>query len=409
MAFAPFASTEDSPSQAFLANNNDEDSDFATLDSMTPRVYNASHHYGQQQPQQQTSQHFGAIVSHSLYNNQGTSSSGTSADGSMNSGGTGDNNIGRVGDGVNGGFSGVSESLFDRIRARAEQQQKPQQSSYPSSAVQPSQQQQLPQQQVKSAFVSQQRQQPTMEYERDPSVGGAFAHNHENIPNPSTNEATYTFSPPSSELPSQNSQQYPQNQQQQQQPPHVPTYGPSRNDPHYSSHAGSHNHGHGGPMTSFQDKAAMAWEQTSSTFKSLWEKASSGAQTIGALAREARAGNGGSGGMRGGGGGYNNNFLLRSEIDDDDEMERGVGGGPNASQLRHQHHQQHGAATDTVMAGSNTSGAGSGAVVGDPAYSMVTYAKTFCLDVFGFVRDMPLWGKVFFVLVLLWVLYAFKG
>lgn len=405
MAFAPSASTEDSPSQAFLSNNNDDDSDFAALDSMTPHAYNASHHYGQQQTQQQPSQNFGAVVPHSLYNNQGTSSSGASADGSMNSGGNGDNNIGRVGDGVNGGFSGVSESLFDRIRARAEQQQKPRQSSYPSSAVPPSQQQQQPQpqQQVKSAFESQQRQQPTMEYERDPSVGGAFAQNG-NITNPSTNEATYTFSPPPSEMPSQNSQKYPQQQQQQQQQtPHVPTYGPSRNDPHYSSHVSSRNHGHGGSTTSFQDKAAMAWEQTSSTVKSLWEKASSGAQTIGALAREARAGNGGSGGMRGGGGGYNNNFLLRSGIDDDDEMERGVGDGPHASQLRQQHHQ------DTVMAGSNTSGAGSGAVVGDQAYSMVAYAKTFCLDVFGFVKDMPLWGKGFFVLVLLWAFYAFKG
>ncbi len=45
----------------------------------------------------------------------------------------------------------------------------------------------------------------------------------------------------------------------------------------------------------------------------------------------------------------------------------------------------------------------------DQAYSMMSYAKTFFEDIFGFVKDLPSWGKVFLVIVLLWAFFAFKG
>jgi hypothetical protein len=122
---------------------------------------------------------------------------------------------------------------------------------------------------------------------------------------------------------------------------------------------------------SVQDKASAA-------FNTLW----SGAQTFVASAQERM----GRGGNSGGGGGYNTNFLLR-----EDGLEGGGGAGPVPM------------SGGGGQSNANMVEGGALASVSGQAYSMFSYGKTFCEDMYGFFMQLPSWGRgvVLVVLILL--------
>lgn len=337
---------ETNPDQAFLAPPSDDD--FAALDSMA----------------------FTGTRSQFNTNNMTPNDGG-------NFGGASDNNlIGRVSDGREAGFTGVSESLFDRIRARtAEQQTQPPSNLSSQATTQPQPLNEPTHSSQQVAPLSQQPDsEPTMEIENKntfdaavvgASTGSPFNNQHNTVNN---NETTYAFAATAGENFSAAS-------------PYVPQYGPSRNDPYYAASSS------GQPQqypTSIQDKATMALAQTSDTVKSIFGAGLNGAQAIGALAQEKMAGRGSSGqGERS----YNNNFLMR-----EDSMEQGA---PSTMDQR---------PPPAAAPAGVTSGSQVGAVSGQ-AYSMLSYGKTFFEDLFVFVMQLPLWGKGIVVLVLSYVLY----
>jgi len=51
----------------------------------------------------------------------------------------------------------------------------------------------------------------------------------------------------------------------------------------------------------------------------------------------------------------------------------------------------------------------SNAAVSGQAYSMLSYAKTFCEDLYGFLMQLPPLGKAFVVVVLLGFWLLFRG
>eukprot|EP00578_Thalassiosira_sp_NH16_P004139 CAMPEP_0181138820 /NCGR_PEP_ID=MMETSP1071-20121207/34449_1 /TAXON_ID=35127 /ORGANISM="Thalassiosira sp., Strain NH16" /LENGTH=353 /DNA_ID=CAMNT_0023225679 /DNA_START=32 /DNA_END=1094 /DNA_ORIENTATION=+ len=271
---------------------------------------------------------------------------------------------GAMGDGRENGFSGVSGSLFDRIRARTAEQQKQSLSS------QSSQQQQ-------------QSSEPTMELERNSAdaannaFDAAVANSATGAPggpsqNTSNNETTYSFSASAGEDFSQSAVV---------SPPRIPVYGASRDDPYYTAGGNQQQH-----PSSMQDRASAALAQTGETMKSLWGAGVSGAQAIGAMAQDKMGGGGASSG--GGGRSYNNNFLLG-----EDDLERGS-------------EQRPPPVSAAVASGSDNV---AGASEGQGAYSMINYGKTFCEDMFAFVMQLPTWGKGLVAAVMLWVLYVVFG
>jgi len=255
----------------------------------------------------------------------------------MATGSSGSNNTGMPGQ--EGGFSGVSGSLFDRIRARTAEQQNP-------STVSPP---------TPSPPVSQQpSSEPTMEIENQnafdaavagASVGAAFQNQG---PPANTNETTYAFAAAAGEDFSA-------------AVPHVPQYGPSRDDPYYAASSSNPQQHY---AASIQDKTALALEQTGNTIKSIFGAGLNGARAVGALAQDKMARGRGGGGDRS----YSNNFLIR-----EDTVERG--GAPPTN------------APPPPVAGP----------FGSPqagTYSMLSYGKTFCEDLFMFVKQLPLAVRV---------------
>ena len=387
-------------SQAFLSGNDDDDDDtnnFAALDSMTSgRISNQSAFMQQQQQ----------------------SNSGGGGGGGMNA---------PASSGGGGGEGGeLGESLFDRIRRRTEEQQrqqKAQQQVVAQPATAPTFSQQPPA--AQSSFQQQQQQQPPSEFvsqqpsaessmelglEREPSDGiiptnapttntggNAFAtavqsvenRNINNNNNNSTAENTYSFAASTGE-----------DFSFQPTPgvaaPYVPTYGPSRNDPAYFSGATNNNSQHQYPAASFQDKATMALNDAGSTIKSILEKGMSGASTLVSSAQERMGG-----GEGGGRGGYSNNFLLR-----EDSMEQG--GGNNNNMMHQPPPPQQQQQQQQQMGQSEAVGGESSAVSGQ-AYSMLSYAKTFCEDLYGFVMQLPPAGKAGVVVVMLVFWFLMRG
>ena len=359
-----------------LESNNNEgllgggDDDFAALDSMG---YTGQSQYGMNTVNMWTpsSSSFG-------WNNSGGAPSSSG-------GGT------SVGDGRDNGFSGVSGSLFDRIRARTAEQQKQSISS-----SQPQQQQEAAQSSSQQyAFVSQQQQpssgEPTMELERNGSdpyntatvnafidnavnngagtSGAPSAYNQNN-----NNETTYSFSASA-----------PGEDFSQAQPGaglRVPQYGASRDDPYY---AAVNNQNAQQYPTSIQEKAM-------DTMKSLWDAGLNGAQTISAMVQAKLGSDGVDATPRS----YNNNFLLR-----EDSMEYGMGG-PSTTGTMNQQQQPPPPPMSTSALDPETAAAGQG-------YSMLKYGKTFFEDVFAFLMQLPPAGKGAVGVVLLWVLYVLFG
>ncbi len=311
-------------SQAFLSPNDDDAENLAALDSMT------------------TTSSGSAFMSQQMPSGGG----GMTAPPTATEGGE------------------LGESLFDRIRRRTEEQQRQQKH-----------QQQQTMAQAPSAFVSQHPSaESSMELglETEPSdgipppatanTGNAFDAAVNSINNNNTAENTYSFTATTGE-----------DFSFQPTAPAVPTYGPSRNDPTYSGANNSQQY-----PTSFQEKAAMVFNDAGSTISSLFGKGVAGASTLVSSAQERMGG----GGARGG---YNNSFLLR-----EDSMEQGVGSNATMQQ------QQQPAATQMRQ---------SEAVAGT-SYSMIAYAKTFCEDLYGFLMQLPPVGKagVIVVLLALWLL-----
>ena len=349
-------SLESTPSEAFLINDTSED-DFASLDSMG--FTTGSH----------SSQQFGLntvlLPPPASGGDYALSSSGGSTGGGP---ATSEGREGSI-------SSGASGSLFDRIRARTAEQQKLSSSSHATQVL------------TSQAAPAQQSSQQQQQQQQQPSMGG------EPTQQTYIDETTYSFTAGggSEDFSQTNSAGI---------IPHIPVYGASRDDPYYTA---ANNHRHQQQQqnyypTSFQEKATMALTQTGETVKSLWKTGVSGAQIVGAMAKDRMIGGGG--GMGGGSGGertYNNNFLLR----DEDQLEQ-QGGGPSAtmmSQLPSQSHYN----TGTVP---TTGGASSDQVA---SYSMLKYFQTFCEDLVGFVRQLPPWGKGAAGVILLWVLYLLFG
>jgi hypothetical protein len=102
----------------------------------------------------------------------------------------------------------------------------------------------------------------------------------------------------------------------------------------------------------------------------------------------------GGGGSSGGGGGYNNNFLLR-----EDSMEQQQGYPNMTSQQQQQQQPQ-------MMDQSNPATADAATVSG---YSMLSYGKTFCQDLYAFVMQLPPLGKGVLVVVLLALWLLMRG
>ena len=105
--------------------------------------------------------------------------------------------------------------------------------------------------------------------------------------------------------------------------------------------------------------------------------------------------------MNGGGssgGGYSNNFLLR-----EDSMEQQQGYNPNnmTSQQQSSQMMDHQSSSQ-----SNPATADAAAATG---YSMMSYGKTFCQDLYAFVMQLPPWGKGVLVVVLLALWLLMRG
>ncbi len=372
-------SLESTPSEAFLGNDSSED-DFASLDSMGFTSGSHSQQFGMNTVLMPPSGGGGgndyAMSTNSSTSNIGGGVATTTAN-----------------DEREGGISGgaPSGSLFDRIRARTAEQQKLSNSNHsthatvaPSNQVAAQQQQRQHQQQLQypqsleSAFKSNQQQQP--------SISGEPSHQNTILAN--NNETTYSFtsSGGGEDFSQLNSNTANVNM------PHIPVYGASRDDPYYIAANNNANHQHQFHSTNnFQDKATMALVQTGETMKSLWNVGVSGAQTIGAMAKDRMMGSGNNDER----GGYSNNFLLR----DENNLEEG-GGSATMSQPPPQFH------TGTTNATTTTT---SGGATADQAYSMLQYGKTFCEDIIGFVRQLPSWGQGIVGVIMLWLLYALFG
>lgn len=239
------------------------------------------------------------------------------------------------------GFSGVGESLFDRIRARTLEQQKqkvdnPQLASANTTAQVAAE----PSQQLLTA--------PTLEMENafDAAVGRSSGGNGENAPfsnrNENSNETTYSFASSGGEDFSRIS-------------PQVPTYGQSRDDPYFAANGGNSDY-----HVSLQDKTTAALTSTGEAMKSLFNKGLNGAQTFMTTAQDNMNG----GGVRQE---YANNFLLR------DDNESGM--------------------PATMPQPVPPPPVNETAATSDQAYSMLQYGKTFVEDVFAFVIQLPPWGK----------------
>ena len=141
--------------------------------------------------------------------------------------------------------------------------------------------------------------------------------------------------------------------------------------------------------------------------KSLWGAGVSGAQVIGGMARDKLSGGNTNTHTNNGGMGertYNNNFLLR------DDSEHGGSGMmmDHAATLSSSSSQPPPPVSAAVASGdaSETTTTTSGH---QQAYSMLKYGKTFCEDVFGFVMQLPPWGKGVVAVIVLWALYVVFG
>jgi len=257
----------------------------------------------------------------------------------------------RVGDGRDNGFSGVGESLFDRIRARTLEQQKQAMNNFqPASANTTTQVAAEPSQQPVAA--------PTLEMENhsflnqvnafDAAVSGvgtgASAQQPFSNSNESSNEMTYSFASSGGEDFSQIS-------------PQVPTYGQSRNDPYFAASNGENPH----HQASLQHKTTAALTSTGDAMKSLFNKGLNGAQTFMTTAQDKV--NGGGAGQE-----YTNNVLLREDYESGVPafMSQPVPPPPSTREL---------------------------AGASDQTYSMLNYGKTFVQDIFAFVIQLPTWGK----------------
>ena len=373
-------SLETNSNEAFLGGNNSGGEDFAALDSMS---FTNQSQYGMNtvnltaQPQQQQ-------PPPPNMNHNPPAGAGGSA----------------VADGSSGGFAGVSGSLFDRIKARAEEQQ---------NAPAPSQQQQQQQQQPaaqsssqQSAFMSQQPPpqgggEATMEIERNKSdpynsstspfgnVGGQGTPTTSQPAQNNNNETTYSFSASGGEDFSQTATS---------QPPgagllRIPQY----DQVNYASSDNNEQQQYNQPPSSLQEHAQNALQQTGPILKSLWDAGVNGAQSVGAMAQSkisgSNANNSGEAAVAGGRQ-YNNNFLLR-----EDSM---GGGGPHVQQPPH-----------PLSAADLDPEAAAGGSVGAQGYSMLQYGKTFCEDVTAFIMQLPPVGKGAMGVVLLWILYVLFG
>ena len=220
--------------------------------------------------------------------------------------------------------------------------------------------------------------------------------------NNNTNETTYSFTASTGE-----------EDFSTQAPLHVPQYGASRDDPYYTAINNQDGQQHQQQYpTSIQDKASVALASTGETMKSLWGAGVSGAQVIGGMARDKMSGGNTNTHTNNGGMGertYNNNFLLR------DDSEHGGSGmmmdhaatmssSSSSSQLPPP------PVSAAVASGSDayeTTTTSSGHQ--QQAYSMLKYGKTFCEDVFGFVMQLPPWGKGVVAVIVLWALYVVFG
>ncbi len=347
-------SLESTPSEAFLGNDAPED-DLASLDLMG--FTSGSH-----------SQQFGM--------NTVLLPGGSGGDYAMSMNSSGSHHVGSASaasEEREGGLPNASGSLFDRIRARTAEQQKlsssnhsTQSSSNQAAAQQSSQQQYYPQL-SENAFVPQQQPPPSISGEPSHNIMANYSNNNNN-----NKETTYSFSA------SGGAEDFSQQTSNTHNVPHIPVYGASRDDPYYIAVNNANHHHH---PTNFQDKATIALAQTGETMKSIWHVGVSGAQYIGAMAKDRMMG--GSGYERT----HGNNFLLREE----GTLEQGGGG----------------SATMNQSAGTTTTTAGSASA--DQAYSMLQYGKTFFADVIGFVRQLPSWGQGIVGVILLWVLYVLFG
>jgi len=304
---------------------------------------------------------------------------------------------GSVSDGTSG-FSGVSGSLFDRIKARTAEQQKASVSNTqqpPAPAVQQQEAAQSSSQQ--SVFMSQQQsQQPpsgevTMELERHRSdefnssaptnlASGMPSQQNTAIPNTNNNETTYSFSA------SGGGEDFSQQAQQQM---HVPDYGVNR----YAGAAGNNQ----------QNYPQNIQDQALTTMKSLWSTGINSAQNTIAIAQQKMGieTNGADATPRS----YNNNFLLR-----EDSMEQGGIGATMQQQAPPQPISAAQFDPEHVQAGSSANNAsGMSGIMGEQGYSMLQYGKTFCEDVYAFVMQLPPVGKGAVGIILLWILYVLFG
>ncbi|EJK63045.1 hypothetical protein THAOC_16317 [Thalassiosira oceanica] len=257
-----------------------------------------------------------------------------------------DNASNRVGDGRGSGYSGVGESLFDRIRARTLEQQRATGDSTFSSEIAGESSSQHPtvgtpaSNDASSSF--------------DAAVSAAAGTNSSAAaPMTDNNETTYSFSA------SAGGEDFSQ--------VHVPTYGVSRDDPYYAAANASNPH----YQPSMQDRASQALAATGDAMRSLF----SGAQSMMTSSADGQ--------QRG----YTNNFILR------EDSESGIPTGVMQPPIP----------PPPVSEGSYGAGAS------EHAYSMLNYGKTFAQDVAGFVMQLPPWGKGVLAVVVLMLFYFVFG
>jgi len=359
--------------EAFISGGGGED-DFAALDSMG---LTGQSQYGM------NTVHMSSSIDNIGSNNNVSSTPTTTQTAGGSSGG--------VSDDVTSGFSGVSGSLFDRIKARTAEQQKattqqppaPQQEAAQSSSQQ-------------SAFMSQQQQQQppsgevTMELERHRSdefnssaptnLASGMPSQNQNTAIPNTNnETTYSFSASGA------GEDFSQQAQQQMR---VPDYGVNR----YAGAAGNNQ----------QQYPQNIQDQALSTMKTLWSTGINSAQNTIAIAQQKMGieTNGSDATPRS----YNNNFLLR-----EDSMESG-GIGATMQQVPPEPISAAQFDPEHVQAGSSSNNAsGMSGIMGEQGYSMLQYGKTFCEDMYAFVMQLPPVGKGAVGIILLWILYVLFG
>merc|ERR1711902_40039 len=91
---------------------------------------------------------------------------------------------------------------------------------------------------------------------------------------------------------------------------------------------------------------------------------------------------------------YNNNFLLR-----EDSLEEGGSGVLATGATTMTTSQPQSSIASPIASAQGTSGAS------DQAYSMPSYGKTFCEDLFSFFMQLPSWGKGVVGIILVWITY----